>query len=1308
MGNKRLLTIKEAAIALRVSEKTLRRWEKRGVLIPIRTQGLHRRYSASQITAFKKSRRKIRRQTSLQVPVDVKFPTVIKTQSEFIHLFAKKSASLFSQKPYFVQNTLTIIGIFLISLGISAGAVKINRLYQSPATSHQLPATEATLPAVLAATTFEDIKFNFNAPLILNSTITINGDTVSDLTGDGLTVIGESLTATLGTTIDSSEIVDNTISEEDLLVSNTPNNGQFLSYDASTGGFTWKTQTDNLGTNFFTDSGTTVYLTETTDELVIGGTSPLSSAKLSIDGDSDQPQLVVQGSASQTSKIFIVEQANGTDIFSIDNSGIASWTKSSSGQWIAFDDGTDQWGLYNYAGSPEGVITANTGTLAMDTQNGTLYVKTDDGDATDWVNLATGASSPFTESGGLVTLNTTTNNLNIGGASNLAKLAVDGDSDEIQLLVQGNGTQTANLVVFENSSGVDLFAFNNSGVLTLGGNGQDGSLTLYNELGATDYSVTFQASSSQSQNITFTLPPDDGTANYVLTTDGNGVLSWQSVTGIGAMNSFILSGDTGTDQTITDSNILEISGGTNGIDTIASATDTLTLNLDTTEIGTATFGSGSGITWTFDAGATDPTIAFSSGSISIGGGQVTINTTNGDITTTGDFAVNGGDITSSGDLTITPSGGDLFFANAATINIGGNATDVLYNVIGDTVSGASLNVDSDDDLYIEGNLEVDGSIYGAGVDITAFACPDCIDFDDLEDTLDLDTALTLNQGTNTWTQNFTGTTTTGLTYNANSLTTGSAINITTSSNPASAGPVSVNQINATSTNATTATTLAVLDIGFTNNPSVAGNTEYILQIQNEVTSNTTDNTVTALLRLDNADTAATGSTVATNGLLITNSGDISGGIVNAINIDDTDVTTDIVLQNDETISNDTDGTILLTTATTSLSGDLTVQGGDITLNTAGTIIPSAAGTITIGNSSLQSLTVTTDATGDAEVVLPTGSISGTEILDSTINEVDLNATNGPTAGYILSYDASGGFTWIANNGGTGASKWSDGGTITFLTETTDSVTIGSSSELAKLAVDGDANEIQLLVQGNSTQTADLLVVENSAGTDFFVVQDLGGLTISPSSTDDVTIATDADSTVVITGLSSGSGTALCLDSSNNLVTCSAGSSSATLQSAYDNDTDGSDAIITLSSADDSIIVRNPAATAGTDSAFTFQVDNIDTDVTTANFKNLYVTEAGSFDTTAASLTNYAGYFANTSTKSAGANTLTNVGLYATATGADVNYAAIFEAGNVGIGDASPASLLTVGASDAFQINSSGNIVALGGPLIPFPIQPAIL
>lgn len=1277
------LSVRDAARLLKVSEKTLRRWEDRGYITPLRTTGKHRRYSVDLVKEFKKNKNRIKKEVEIaKVPefaihaikgsvVTNRLTVLDKSESSEKEIQESSSDTRhyvidevkiapnyvsFARKAF--VSYIAVVLILLGGYGIASLTLpqKLNTQAEPQAVTQ---GQEANLGQVLAATNFRNAQFNVNIPAVFNSSLTLGGDAFSDLTGDGLLVTDSILNTVLGTDITSSEIVDSTISETDLLLSNTASGAQFLSYNTTTGGFTWATPIDTTGSNFFTDSGDITYLTSTTDDFALGGTG--------------------------TSSPFF---------FDTENRNI-NLTRTSAGKWINFTDGTDIWGLYNRAGTPEGFITANTGTLSMDTLNGILYVKTDDGDNTGWNNLATGTSSPWTETAGLVTLGTTTSNVNVGGSTNLGKLAIDGDTDEIQLLVQGNGTQTADLVVFENSAGVNLLSLSNTAGLTLGSNGTDGSLTIYSEQGGTDFSTIFQPG-TQTENITYTLPNDNGGAdNYVLTTDGSGVLAWESVAGAGGFTSFTLSGDSGTDQTISDSNILEIAGGTNGIDTVGTATDTVTLNLDTTEIGTTTFGSGSGITWTFDAGATDPTIAFSSGSISIGGSQVTIDTTNGNFVSAGDLAVNGGDITSSGDLTLTLTGGDLFLANTNTINIGGNGNDVAYNAIGDTTSGASSNVDSDDDLYVEGNVEVDGSLYAGGVDISTFVCPDCIDFDDMEDTLDLDAALTLNQGSLTWTQNFTGTTTTGLTYNANSLTTGSAINITTSSNPASVGPVSVNQINATSTNATTATTLAVLDIGFTNNPSVAGNTEYIVQIQNELTSNTTDNAVTGVLRIDNADTSTAGSTVATNGLLITNSGDIAGGIVNAINIDDTDITTDIVLQNDETISNDSDGIVLITSPSTSLSGDLTVQGGDITLNTAGTIVPSAAGTITVGSANLQSLTVTTDGTGDAEVVLPTGSISGTEILDSTISEVDLNATNSPTSAFILSYDIGGGFTWISNTGGTGASKFTDSGSLTYLTDSTDSITIGSSTELAKLAIDGDANEIQLVVQGNATQTAGLVTVENSVGTDFFVIEDLGGLSISPSSTDDVTIVTDADSTVVITGLSSGSGTAVCLDGSNNMVTCSAGSSSATLQSAYDADTNGSDTLITLSTSDDSIIFRNPAS-SGTDSAFNFQVDNLATGITTNNFKNLNITEAGSFNTTSTSLTNYAGYISNTSTESAGANVLTNVGLYVTSSGGDTNYSGIFEAGNFGIGDTSPASLFTVGATDAFQINSTGNIVAIGG------------
>ena len=49
------------------------------------------------------------------------------------------------------------------------------------------------------------------------------------------------------------------------------------------------------------------------------------------------------------------------------------------------------------------------------------------------------------------------------------------------------------------------------------------------------------------------------------------------------MNSFTVAGDSGPNQTIMDANILTVSGGT-GLSSVASATDTVTLNLDNTTV----------------------------------------------------------------------------------------------------------------------------------------------------------------------------------------------------------------------------------------------------------------------------------------------------------------------------------------------------------------------------------------------------------------------------------------------------------------------------------------------------------------------------------------------------------------------------------------------------------------------------------------------------------------------------------------------------------------------------------------------------
>lgn len=81
---------------------------------------------------------------------------------------------------------------------------------------------------------------------------------------------------------------------------------------------------------------------------------------------------------------------------SINNSivnAILSRSNTSSGQWDSYDDGTDEFGFYNHAGSPEGNVTANIGSLAVDTTNGAAYIKTTDSENTGWSELLTSSTS---------------------------------------------------------------------------------------------------------------------------------------------------------------------------------------------------------------------------------------------------------------------------------------------------------------------------------------------------------------------------------------------------------------------------------------------------------------------------------------------------------------------------------------------------------------------------------------------------------------------------------------------------------------------------------------------------------------------------------------------------------------------------------------------------------------------------------------------------------------------------------------------------------------------------------------------------
>ena len=74
------------------------------------------------------------------------------------------------------------------------------------------------------------------------------------------------------------------------------------------------------GSGAFDDSGDPAVLNTTTKDVAIG-TTHNNTAKLSVDGDSDQIQLSIQGNATQTTPLIVAEDSAGADQLTLSNTG---------------------------------------------------------------------------------------------------------------------------------------------------------------------------------------------------------------------------------------------------------------------------------------------------------------------------------------------------------------------------------------------------------------------------------------------------------------------------------------------------------------------------------------------------------------------------------------------------------------------------------------------------------------------------------------------------------------------------------------------------------------------------------------------------------------------------------------------------------------------------------------------------------------------------------------------------------------------------------------------------------------------------
>jgi hypothetical protein len=134
-----------------------------------------------------------------------------------------------------------------------------------------------------------------------------NSETVTSFSGTGITVTGGALTSTLGTSIVTTEIVNDTILEADFDATNSPTDGLILSFDTATGGFTWVPNDGGSGASKWTDGGATTYLTSVTDDLAIGGDS-LTGSVFALD---ESEATFYVGYDNSSSPEFLFESADG-------------------------------------------------------------------------------------------------------------------------------------------------------------------------------------------------------------------------------------------------------------------------------------------------------------------------------------------------------------------------------------------------------------------------------------------------------------------------------------------------------------------------------------------------------------------------------------------------------------------------------------------------------------------------------------------------------------------------------------------------------------------------------------------------------------------------------------------------------------------------------------------------------------------------------------------------------------------------------------------------------------------------------------
>lgn len=202
--------------------------------------------------------------------------------------------------------------------------------------------------------------------------------------------------------------------------------GNHVNYDTATN--TWSCGTSSSGAGGWTDSGTLIYNTLSSDEVTVGSTTSL--AQFAVDGMADKTQALIQGHSTQTALTFVVEQNDGDDLMSVSNTGTVTTGLTGSAATITMgtaaisddQDGAIFLGSVTANGSNENIIinfddTSNTGVFTSQSGLTLLDFGAIGGDFDSGTLKIPAAAAPTISAAGHIGMDTTNDQLKVFGAA---------------------------------------------------------------------------------------------------------------------------------------------------------------------------------------------------------------------------------------------------------------------------------------------------------------------------------------------------------------------------------------------------------------------------------------------------------------------------------------------------------------------------------------------------------------------------------------------------------------------------------------------------------------------------------------------------------------------------------------------------------------------------------------------------------------------------------------------------------------------------------------------------------------------------